>query len=210
MRRGMTLVELLFVLAVITLIAGLSLSALIKARQRAQMGACTYNLRQLIAAVHMYEDDWGTVPIETPFETPEGYFGMVQQVLYPYVHSSDIFLCPADFTEGRMEYAEDALGNPQPVKSLRSVHWKGREWVISYCYLVTIAAYQACARGNPHLRSRSPLFICDWHTPHFRVLLLARYDGVVEVTPPWRYRAYHALFEGGACILDKPCELCKE
>ena len=85
MRRGMTLIELLIVIAIITVLAGLSMAVLMRARKRVYVTNCINNLRQLIQAVHMYEDDWGTVPIEKPTKTPEGTYGKVQQMIFPYV-----------------------------------------------------------------------------------------------------------------------------
>ncbi len=113
LRQGMTLVELLIVVAIIAMIAGLSMSVLMTVKQKAYLATCISNLHQLVQAVHMYEDDWGIVPMERPISTPEGSYGCVVQLLYPYVNSDAVFLCPADFTGGRLHYAEDTLGNPK-------------------------------------------------------------------------------------------------
>lgn len=196
MRQGMTLVELLIVVAIIAVIAGLSMSVLMRVRQRAYLATCISNLRQLVQAVHMYEDDWGTVPIVHPIKTSEGLYGSEVQLLYPYVNSDAVFLCPADFTGGRLHYAEDALGNPKPYNP-KVIVWKGREWLTSYVYFVTAAAFEVFGRGDPRLKPNSPLFCCDWHIPNFRVDVLARYNGAIEVTPVGFYKNLHALFEGG-------------
>lgn len=39
-------------------------------------------------------------------------------------------------------------------------------------------------------------FSCLWCTPNFRIAVLARYNGAVEVTPAGFYTDLHALFEG--------------
>jgi prepilin-type N-terminal cleavage/methylation domain len=198
MRKGMTLVELLIVIALIAVLAAINFAVLSKVRQRAYLGSCISNLRQLVLAVHMYENDWGTVPIESPVETPEGIYGFVQQMLNPYVRDDAIFLCPADFTGGRYHYAEDALGNPMPM-NFKVIRWQGREWLTSYQYFVNFLVVELYGGGSTRLLPESPLFTCDWHLPHFRNIqtVLARYDGVVEVVPWGRYRTLHALFEGG-------------
>ena len=196
MRQGMTLVELLIVVAIIAVMAGLSMSVLMRVRQRAYLATCISNLRQLVQAVHMYEDDWGTVPIEERVKTLEGSYGFVMQLLYPYVNNNDtVFLCPADFTGGRFHYAEDALGNPKPYNP-KIIVWKGREWLTSYDYFVDNVAFKVFGRGDPRLKPNSPLFSCLWHIPNLRVEVLARYNGVVEVTPAGFYKDLHALFEG--------------
>ncbi len=190
----MTLVELLIVIAIIAVLAGLSMAVLLKARQRAYLATCINNLRQLVQAVHMYEQDWGTVPIENPTKTSEGYYGFVQQMLYPYTQSDALFLCPADFTGGRLVYAEDASGRPAPYNP-KVVTWKGKEWLCSYVYYVNVLVVQIYSKGSRRLKSESPLFDCDWYIPHYKVTVHARYSGTVEVAPAGLYENLHALFE---------------
>jgi len=54
---GFTLVELLVVIAVIAILAGLLLPALAKSKMRAQAAFCMNNTRQLAFAWLMYADD---------------------------------------------------------------------------------------------------------------------------------------------------------
>lgn len=180
----MTLIELLIVVAIIAVVAGLSMSVLMKARQRAYLATCTGNLRQLVQAVHMYEDDWGTIPIVKPLETQEGTFGFVEQLLYPYVRNDSVFICPADFTGGELSYSEDGQGNPKPSLPVRKVLWQGKEWKTSYLYFINFATVEIHGRGSKRIKPHSILFMCCWHLPHYKVYLLGRYDGTIEITPP--------------------------
>lgn len=171
MRKGVTLVELLIVIAVIAVIAGLVYSVMVQSRKRAYLANCISNLKQLVLAVHAYEDDWGNVPIEYYVKTPEGEYGFVQQLIYPYVKNDDVFLCPLDYSRGE----RIRLGPPT---------WKNKKWRISYYYFIndsTVKEYNF-TRPFPKL----VLFNCGWHE---KIELIAYYDGTIEIAPSGRYSA---------------------
>jgi len=200
MKKGITLVELLIVIALIAVLAAINFAVLSKVRQRAYLGSCISNLRQLVLAVHMYENDWGTVPIEEYVKTPDGWWGWFQQRIQPYIHSDALLLCPADYTEGKCRYSDDGP-KPQPVPI-----WRGKEWRISYWYMINIVTVMDYGKGNPQLQGNSPILECDWHSPHFRGYLLARYNGTVEFVPIGLYREIRARFasEGNNFVKGKP------
>ncbi len=81
--RGLTLLELLVVVVIISMLAGLVLATARSARHRAYRTTCISNLRQLSAAAVMYRTDYG--------ELPEA-----QALLFPYVKDARLFVCPSD------------------------------------------------------------------------------------------------------------------
>lgn len=55
---GITLVELLFVLAIISLLAGIALPVFVNGRNMAYHGVCLSNMRQTTLALHLYREDY--------------------------------------------------------------------------------------------------------------------------------------------------------
>ncbi len=81
---GLTLMELLVVLAIIALLAALLMPVVRSARYRAGDTVCISNMRQLLAALNMYKNDHGGYP-------PNRF----NRVL-PYVKDHGIFYCPVE------------------------------------------------------------------------------------------------------------------
>ncbi len=84
-----TLMELLIVIAIISLLAAMLLPALGNARERARQANCTGNLRQFSQAIQMYMDDW------------DRQYPPWLSTLYPsYLSSEKTYICLSDPTGG--------------------------------------------------------------------------------------------------------------
>lgn len=102
-RSGFTLIELLVVVAVIAILAGLMLPALAKARERSRMANCQSNLRQLMIAATMYEEDQKAYPIAFPQlawinqDASQIWYRQLQPYLgrKTTVSGMGVFLCPS-------------------------------------------------------------------------------------------------------------------
>ena len=99
-----TLVELLVVIAVIAILAGLLLPALSRAKNSAKNIVCLNNLHQITVATVAYSmDNSGHLPVWSIWlctRSPDPYFYSPDDIttgqLWPYVGSKTVYLCPAD------------------------------------------------------------------------------------------------------------------
>lgn len=92
-RRGFTLVELLIVITIIVILAGLTFPVLVRAREAARRTSCASNERQLGMSLMLYMQDHDD-------QLPDGTFGnegmgWAGQV-FTYVRNVAIFRCPSD------------------------------------------------------------------------------------------------------------------
>ncbi|HEY3284168.1 MAG TPA: DUF1559 domain-containing protein [Armatimonadota bacterium] len=118
--RGFTLVELLVVVSIVAVLAGLLMPALGSARESARTAGCTSNLRQLGQAMVLYGREWdGRFPAgldASDYLSPKLWVGghphipdaaaIVSQlrrgqrtlpvVMRPYVATDHLFECPSD------------------------------------------------------------------------------------------------------------------
>jgi prepilin-type N-terminal cleavage/methylation domain-containing protein/prepilin-type processing-associated H-X9-DG protein len=121
--RGFTLIELLVVIAIIAILAAILFPVFARAREKARTASCQSNLKQLALSALMYAQDYDEMlpavamgpyfptalspPFDGPFDYTAGY-GWWQTwvfVIYPYVKSTQVFLCPSNsYNDGGINY----------------------------------------------------------------------------------------------------------
>jgi prepilin-type N-terminal cleavage/methylation domain-containing protein/prepilin-type processing-associated H-X9-DG protein len=94
--RAFTLMELLVVITIIAVLAGLAFAAVGASQRRAQQAACAGNLRQIGAAMNAYagENDGALPPISPDGNKDWNAGPWFPQVLKPYLPSQKIWNCP--------------------------------------------------------------------------------------------------------------------
>ncbi|MDE2126130.1 MAG: type II secretion system protein [Armatimonadetes bacterium] len=112
-RGGFTLVELLVVIGIIALLAGVLIPALSAARERGRQAVCLSNLHQIDLAFRMYLGDYDN---QRPVD--------LQRMMPGYLRSPKILMCPDDFT-GNYAWWNWGRNNMPPAQ------WK---WPQSYDY----------------------------------------------------------------------------
>jgi prepilin-type N-terminal cleavage/methylation domain-containing protein/prepilin-type processing-associated H-X9-DG protein len=104
-RKAFTLIELLVVIAIIAILAAILFPVFARARENARRASCLSNLKQIGLGIMMYTQDYdekfppiyfATVSTNPPadgFWT--NYYWWWQNIVYPYVKSDQLFVCPS-------------------------------------------------------------------------------------------------------------------
>ena len=90
-RRGLTLVELLFVLAIISLLIALCMPATRSARGPARLSQCRNNLKQIGLALHNYHDAYGSFPPAYTVDAKGRPLHSWRTLILPYLDAGPLY-----------------------------------------------------------------------------------------------------------------------
>lgn len=156
-RRGFTLIEMLVVIAIIAILAGLLLPAIQLARKRARRIECASQVRQVALGMSLYGDDNdGMLPAADANWSTN---------LATYVDQSGsnpgqrgVFVCPEEPTDGLGYGMNVNLATPTPITKIEN---SAERMVVSESDNATIGAI-ADLDGTRH-RQRVNIMFADTH-----------------------------------------------
>ncbi len=101
--NGFTLIELLVVIGIIAILSGILFPVFSKARAKGQEAACINNVKQILAAIQMYRQDFDSKwPLYSlgPASGTSRFTGNAVGLLWcdtiqPYVRNEQVFACPS-------------------------------------------------------------------------------------------------------------------
>ncbi|MFH1498106.1 MAG: prepilin-type N-terminal cleavage/methylation domain-containing protein [Verrucomicrobiota bacterium] len=195
-KRGFTLVELLTVIAVIGVLAGILIPVIGRVREAARRSSCASNLRQLATASQLYSAENRGALIAEPFtendenNSPRYWF----RQLYPYLKADSVtrvtalFQCPND--EAAVEAFSDG----------------GTEWnSISYLLLKQETSHKK--RLHIAAPSRSPQFVDAERADTANYRSDAKFETIVKgALSDWRHNqgVNVAFWDGHVSFVEDP------
>lgn len=163
-REGFTLIELLAVIGIISVLMALLIPAINRVRKSTRSTNCQSNMRQLLVAIHLYEQDNGFLPSIVPGSSGKPSADLVNR-LQSRVENSKVFHCPEH--SGRIAEESDAgaLG-----------------WTTCYKYNDN-GFFQGKSLDSPLINTTTTVLLidsADWAPRHSGGLNLGFADGHVE------------------------------
>lgn len=182
MKRGFTLVEILVIVAIISVLAMMLFPAFQSARNMARTTVCQSNLKQLGMAVALYVQDYDRFP--RGLDPSDKYAPEIwdsrpdvqaflantpllhsDQVLGTYLKSDDIWKCPSDTGYDRPDMIPYQLSNPTTGVAESTEPSSFEKYGTSYFYRTDLTWYNTAPENLENATAMNVLFDAfgDWH-----------------------------------------------
>lgn len=172
-QKGLTLMELLIVTAIVAALAALLFPVFQSVRKAAYMTGCRSNMKQIYQALKLYEEDYGEFFYKPPdrdqlfrLELSKSYpiECDLARALYPYTKDTSIFVCPAfPKPEGFCREFRPDLPPMSYIYNYAFARWKGHPITSNLvCHFCTMHAEwrEAELPGDVTLIFLSPTLVC--------------------------------------------------
>jgi prepilin-type N-terminal cleavage/methylation domain-containing protein len=150
-KYAFTLMELLTVIAIVSILASLTYPAVISAKNRAREAPCASNLRQLFFAYELYAADHDVHPIPALITLAS---------LDRYIPDKEAFVCPV---EERIQRGPDGSYPARIGYSWADPAQPRSAWRISYMYVRDYVFLPSTDWNILLERPNFGLYVCPWH-----------------------------------------------
>jgi prepilin-type N-terminal cleavage/methylation domain-containing protein/prepilin-type processing-associated H-X9-DG protein len=97
-KHAFTLIELLVVIAIIAILAAILFPVFGRARENARRSSCASNLKQIMLGETQYTQDYDERFASTHLAISTSQGVTHWQMIFPYIKSNQVFICPNDTT----------------------------------------------------------------------------------------------------------------
>ena len=229
-RSAFTLIELLVVIAIIAILAAILFPVFARARENARRSSCQSNLKQIALGFIQYTQDYderlpnvqdtgatGTARPNVSWNyftrgATTSTFDMAQGAVYPYIKSTQIFVCPSD-SVGQVSgdsYASNSCLNGATLEVVDNINLRGGKSLAAFedTARTMMLGEEATGEDGSLTTSTDDGYLLKgvnfFSGRHFEGSNLAFLDGHVKFLKVSRIRADN-VFSGGEALPASDC-----
>ena len=145
--KAFTLIELLIVIAIISLLAAILFPVFGRAREMARRSSCASNLKQIGLGITQYGQDYDETMVPSQVFPAIGPFISWPRTMYPYVKSTAVFKCPSNASSAVLSGSADSSGNDAVANHYLAVGTSRPAYVTEWGGMPAMSYFQAAPSG---------------------------------------------------------------